>query len=453
MTALGSSDAEGTIAAIATGVGGALAIVRLSGPDAVAIAGAMWGGQTVLSRLPLRRLTPGVITDAAGRVLDHVLAVRFEAPASYTGETSVEFHCHGGRLVARTVLDRAFALGARPAAPGEFTRRAFLNGKMDLTQAEAVADIVSAGSALALRVAEAQLQGRFGERVRTLWSRLGWVRTEIEARLDFPEEPLDLAEPAELADILAAQEAEVARLLETRRAGDILRHGVRLVIAGPPNTGKSSLMNAILGRDRAIVTPVPGTTRDTLEENISLRGIPICLIDTAGLRDTADEVERQGIGRTEASLSQAGVVLWVMDGTAPLPAQASPRPIRNAPVIRVINKTDLLSAAARQNLPADAVPVSALTGAGLEELSARIERTVWEQPPGDGDLAINERHAFHLERCLQALRDASGALEHAHWDKAGAALQSAEAEVGRVIGKTHSPDILESIFSRFCIGK
>ena len=310
-----------TIAAVATGIGGAISIIRISGPAAETVCSAVWRGKHPLAELPARVMMLGQIIDHTGQPLDQAFLVRFPAPASYTGEPMVELHCHGGAIIAAAVLRTLFTAGVRPAEPGEFTRRAFLNGKMDLTQAEAVADLIAAKTEQAVRLAQNQLQGRLGKQVSVIEKGILDLLSEGEGQVDFPEEHLTFRSGAQQESLYAACLDAVDGLLGSAREGEIFRHGVKVVIAGPPNVGKSSLLNAILGRDRAIVTPLPGTTRDTLEETVNIRGIPVCLVDTAGLRQTDDLIEKEGIARTHAGIQTAHLVLWVMDGAKPLSGQ------------------------------------------------------------------------------------------------------------------------------------
>lgn len=452
--------AEPVIAAIATALGGAIAIIRVSGAGAVAVAQRLWQGQPALAALPPRVLTLGRVGDAAGQPMDRVLAVRFAATASYTGEPMVEFQAHGGAAGARAILAALYAAGARPAAPGEFTRRAFLNGRLDLTQAEAVADLIAANSRLALRQAELSLEGRFGAGVRTLRQAVTGLAAEVEARLDFPEEPLAVTAPAELAASAGRLAAAGRTQAGRRRWGDLLRHGAQVVLAGPPNAGKSSLLNVILGRDRALVTPVPGTTRDTLEELVEIRGLPVWLVDTAGLRQTDEPVERAGIDRTRAHIAAANLTLWILDAGQPLAGQwpelGPGQEVRH--FLPVINKSDLgvppLPAA--WPFAASPVAVSALTGAGLEDLEQAMAAALGRAAGGgEGrDLpAPNARQSELLIRAATALEDAAAGLAAEQWETAAVPLGEAASHLGQILGLTHSPDLLDTIFSRFCIGK
>ncbi len=314
---------EDTIAAVSTAFGeGAIAVLRLSGPRAIAIAGGIFRSRVPVAELQARTQQFGRIVESA-QVLDEVLLCVHRAPVSYTGEDVVEIQCHGGILVTRRILDLLLARGARAAEPGEFTQRAFLNGKMDLTQAEAVMDLIRAQTDLALRAATGQLEGRLGRQIVALRAELLGILAHVEAHIDFPDEDIDPATGAALLERIDAAREEVARLLGTADQGRILREGLRTVIYGEPNAGKSSLLNRLLGYERAIVSHLPGTTRDTLEEVVNLRGIPVRLIDTAGIRASDDHLENAGIERTRQVLSSAGLILQVADASMP-PTGASP---------------------------------------------------------------------------------------------------------------------------------
>lgn len=313
---------EDTICAPATAVGGAVALLRLSGPQSVAIASRLWRGRSSLAELAPRVLTLGQLCQTSGEVIDReCLAVRMPGPHSYTGEDVVELHCHGGVLCAQLALRALLAAGCRLADPGEFSKRAFLNGRMDLTQAEAVADLIRAGSEAALQLANRQLDGNFGRRITKFYDDLLFLLSEIESRLDFPEEDLEWQSVPRLTEQLREIQQQLERSAASRRQGEILRGGIKLAIAGAPNVGKSSLLNAILGQERAIVSDIPGTTRDSIEVPVSIRGIPIHLIDTAGIRHGGDTIERIGIERTRKNLAVADLILWVMDASLPLSSQ------------------------------------------------------------------------------------------------------------------------------------
>lgn len=448
-----------TIAAIASGLGGAVAVIRVSGNSAVAVADHCWSGAKPLTDAAARTMMLGSIQDNDGACIDRVMAVKFTAPASYTGENMVEIHCHGGPLSARDVLLQLLQQGARHAEAGEFSKRAFLNGKMDLTQAEAVADIINAHSRMALHLANRQLTGLLGNRLEQLRKNLVDVLSETESRLDFPEEDLNWSSPEEVLKTLEEVRGEIRKLLQTRREGEILREGVRVVIAGPPNVGKSSLLNTLLGRERAIVTHIPGTTRDTLEELAHVRGIPVRLIDTAGIREAEDLVEKTGIERSVSSITAAQIVLWLCDAEQPLAEQTYPYTLEEAPapVIQVINKCDKLSEwPAEESAPnkTDAVHISAVKGKGVEKLFDAIETAVWNNPhPTEPETAVSARHAALLDTAEEEIKEGLAHCQAENWELLAVHLRSAVDAVGRITGQTASPDVLENIFARFCIGK
>lgn len=449
--------ATSTIAAIATGLGGGIAIIRLSGPAARTLAAAVW---RPLRPAPwrARRLVLGTVLDAAGRPADQCLAVLMPGPHSYTGEDVVELHCHGGTLVARTVMGLLLAAGAQPAAPGEFTRRAFLNGRLDLTQAEAVLEVIEAHSELALRAAHRQLTGALKTRVEQLHAALVAILAELESRLDFVDENLDWTARPAVAASLQAVATDLAALLAQRQAGEVLREGLRLVLAGAPNAGKSSLLNLLVGRERAIVTPIPGTTRDLLEEPAHLRGIPVRLIDTAGLHDRpADEVEAIGMARGVEAIRGARLVLWVVDATRPAAEQTlDPAWLSGKDLLVVLNKSDLAPAATPPAL-APGVPVIRLcahTGAGLPALLDAIERQVWGGPlTAEPEVTVSARHAAELDRATTAIQAAIALVGDEHDELTAVHLRAALDALGRITGRTLQPDLLDHIFAKFCIGK
>lgn len=447
-----------TICALATAVGGAIAVIRLSGSEAIQVAERVWQGERRLAEAPARQLLLGRLLGSEGEGIDpQCLAVRMPGPNSYTGEDVVELQCHGGALVARLALQALLRQGARHAEPGEFTRRAFLHGKIDLTQAEAVADLIAANSQAAVKLADRQLRGLLGQRISAVDEQLTAILAEIESHLDFPEEDLDWQPPSALASTLVELGRELELLLATRADGEVLRGGISLVIAGPPNVGKSSLLNAILHRDRAIVSEIPGTTRDTIEEMAHIRGIPIRLMDTAGIREGGDIIEQAGISRAREHLLAADLVLWVMDASQPYAGQAWPEwPIRGK-VIPVANKRDKMTGAAMAGLPASApapVYVCALDGGGLEELYTAVEQQVWSNPwAAENEVAVAARHAASLEIAVNDLAAAAPLAASEEWELAAVHLRSAIHECGQITGRTADPDLLGMIFARFCIGK
>lgn len=444
---------EDCIAAIATAVGGAVAVIRLSGRGATELASGCWtsmAGKSLLE-IPPRVLALGEF-HADGKVLDpRCLAVRMPAPNSYTGEDVVEFHCHGGPLCTRAILLALLHAGARSAEPGEFTKRAFLNGKIDLTQAEAVQEMITASSDCALRCAAHQLDGRLGQKVSQWQQSLDDLRAEVESRLDFPEEQLDFRSPQELCETVSAVIVELENLAETAHDGEILRGGATTVIAGPPNAGKSSLLNCILGRNRAIVSEIPGTTRDTIEETVQLHSIPFRLIDTAGIRShSSDAIESAGIERSRLSAEGAQLLLWVTDATKPARSQQIP-PHWNlhGKSIIVANKCDLPNA----NPPAGSIPISATENTGLEELYTAMEQAVLQSPVDSLDIAVSERHAALFRSAVRSLKEALLPLTQEQWEIAAIPLRSAIMDLGVITGKYAAPDVLDTIFSHFCIGK
>lgn len=449
-----------TIAALCTAPGGALAIIRISGPDALEASKRVWTSRKPLSPENPRVLTFGHTLREDGVRGETCMAVFMPGPASYTGEDVVEIQCHGGEYAPRALLERIFRTGfVRCAEPGEFTKRAFLNGKLDLTQAEAVADLISAKSESAGRLAERQLSGALGDRIRSISETLYHLLAEIESRLDFPEENLDWKPCEELLVTIDTVRAELAKLLSGRESSAILRDGVRLVIAGSPNVGKSSLLNRLLGYDRAIVSDIPGTTRDTLRESAGIRGIRVELTDTAGIRENAaDAIEGMGIERSKSSLNLAEIVFWILDATADPAAdlrKLSETVPAQADVIAVWNKTDLLPSGFRP--PAcrhKSVAVSAKTGNGIPELLELFEQSVWKNGDrSEPECAVSLRHARALEEADTALLHTHGEIEHEFYELAASNLRLAVASIASITGESATPDVLEDIFSRFCIGK
>ncbi len=451
-----------TIAAISTPLGeGGLAVVRLSGPRALAIADTCFAPSGRQAPKPSaaasHTLHLGRIT-LAGRVVDEVLLAVMRAPRTYTREDVVEISCHGGLLPAKLVLDAVLAAGARTAEPGEFTKRAFLNGRLDLAQAEAVADLIHSRTELALRAAHEQLAGALSQRVRALRDQLMHVLAHVEAQLDFPDEDIAPETEARLLEHLDDAQEVIRKLLLTAPEGQLLRRGVRAAIVGRPNVGKSSLLNQLLGRDRAIVSPLPGTTRDTIEESANIRGLPIVFIDTAGLRESDDELEREGMRRSRAALDQAELIVHVLDASAPLAAadQRDLAGLASRKRIVVLNKCDLPLAFPADALPADTIRVSCLTGAGIEPLKDRFRDLLWtgQLHVGTDQVTINARHEDALRRAAAALEPARQALRAGvPLDLVALDLRTAVNAVGEIVGQTATEDLLDSIFRQFCIGK
>ncbi len=448
-----------TIAAIATPLGeGGLAVIRLSGPGAFGIAEACFrpAGKTSEKPTAARSHTVhyGKIV-RAGREVDEVLLTVFRAPRTFTREDVVEISCHGGLLPARLTLDALLESGARLAEPGEFTRRAFLNGRIDLAQAEAVADLIHSRTELALAAAREQLAGKLSARINRLRDDMMKILAHIEAHIDFPDEDIQPDTRDTLLKRLRASIDFMDELLRTAEEGQILRRGVRAAIVGRPNAGKSSLLNQLLGRDRAIVSPVPGTTRDTIEETANIRGLPVVLIDTAGLRETSDDVEIEGVKRSRQTLATAEIILHVLDASEPLSPedQTHLEEFSARKRILVRNKIDRPS---RLQMAEPSVGVSCVTGDGIEQLKDAVKNKIWAgEISGEMlQVMINARHQDALRRANAAAARAEEALRaDASLDLVALDLRIAVNAIGEIVGKTTTEDLLDSIFSQFCIGK
>jgi tRNA modification GTPase len=440
---------DDTIAAIATPLGeGGLAVLRVSGPKAFEVADRSFRGNTKPSDAQSHTVHYGhIIRDA--QVIDEVLLTILRAPKTFTAEDTVEISCHGGVLAAKLVLDTLLSNGARLAEPGEFTRRAFLNGRIDLTQAEAVIDLIHSRTDLALRAANQQLAGHLGSRINSLRDSLMLVLAHVEAHIDFPDEDIAPETRDKLLDRLRSALEFIETLLRTAPEGQILRRGIRAAIIGKPNVGKSSLLNRLLGHDRAIVSPIPGTTRDTIEETANIRGIPVVFIDTAGMRESLDSIELEGIRRSRASLEKAELILHVLDQSDPERDQ----PIESSkPVLIILNKSDLPHAFEL----AAAIQISCATGVGLELLKDRIKEVVWSGRAASdmSDVMINSRHEEALQRAKRGISNTIESLESgASIELAAMDLRLAVNAVGEIVGKTTTEDLLDAIFSQFCIGK
>ena len=446
------------IIAIATAPGrGGIGVIRISGPALGAWAEALCG-QTLRPRhahyLPF--------VDRQGETLDEGLALFFPGPHSYTGEDVLELQGHGGPAVLRRVLEDCLARGAeiglRLAQPGEFTQRAFLNDRLDLAQAEAVADLIEASSTAAARSAMASLSGAFSAEIDALAERIVQLRMLVEATLDFPEEEIDFLEKYQAAERLGAVTATLDGVLRTARQGLVLREGLHVVLAGQPNVGKSSLLNALAGDDVAIVTPIAGTTRDRVMQEIHIEGIPLHIVDTAGLRETDDTVERIGIERSWAEIGRAQVILHLQDARHPddpLDADIVRRLPAGVPVLRVWNKVDLLSAIDVSPSDDAPLPISAHTGAGLDALRARLLAIAGWTPGAESPWLARERHVQALETARAHLQAAAGHAAHSDQvlDLFAEELRLAHEALCGITGQFTSDDLLGEIFSRFCIGK
>ncbi|HLS80749.1 MAG TPA: tRNA uridine-5-carboxymethylaminomethyl(34) synthesis GTPase MnmE [Steroidobacter sp.] len=444
-----------TIAAIATPPGrGGVGVVRVSGPRAAQIAAG------VLGRVPEpRRATLGVFKDAAGAPLDTGLALYFPSPASFTGEDVLELQGHGGPVVMDMLLARAVELGARIAQPGEFSQRAFLNDKLDLAQAEAIADLIDSGSAEAARAALRSLQGEFSDAVHSLIEVVTETRMYVEAAIDFPEEEIDFLADRALSDRIAKAIELCTQITARARQGALLREGMTVVIAGRPNAGKSSLLNRLAGYDAAIVTDVPGTTRDVLRERVHLDGMPLHIADTAGLREQADVVEAEGIRRAQQEMTRADRILYVIDATrglddSAIQAETAALPA-TIPVTLVINKIDATCAPARyeQSLP-PRIHMSAATGEGLDLLRAHLKECIGFQGADAGAISARRRHLDALARADAHLHEAQRQLtERRAGELMAEELRLAQQCLGEITGEFTSDDLLGRIFSSFCIGK
>jgi len=477
-----------TIAAIATPLGeGGLAVVRISGAEAFEVADRIFlpVGKNSLTPsaatshtihfgkivrrlhsgtciLPVRSEPDGQDARATIQVIDEVLLAVLRAPRTFTREDTVEISCHGGILPAKLVLDTILENGARLAEPGEFTRRAFLNGRIDLAQAEAVADLIHSRTELALAAANEQLAGKLSQRINQLRDDLMKTLAHVEAHIDFPDEDISPDTKAQLLKRLENGIAFMDELLRTANEGQILRRGIRAAIVGRPNAGKSSLLNQLLGHDRAIVSPIPGTTRDTIEETANIRGLPVVFIDTAGLREGRDEIEVEGIRRSRETLEKAELILHVLDASEPLTGADENYLAEFAGKKRIVvrNKTDL---PIRLELPpqlithhSSLITVSCLSGQGIEALKDAIKNLVWSGQIEAGMLQvmINSRHQEALGRARAgAMRTLDALREDATLELVALDLRITVNAVGEIVGKTATEDLLDSIFSQFCIGK
>ncbi len=470
---------EDTICAMATPMGGAIALVRVSGADAVAIVDGVFspaGNGRPLRLRDTHTICHGTIVDSGGAVVDEVLASIFRAPRSYTGEDSVELSCHGSPYIMGTVMRILLAAGCRQATPGEFTMRAFMNGRMDLAQAEAVADVIASESAAAHRMAMGQMRGGFSRELSDLRGRLLELTSLLELELDFGDhEDLEFAPRDELLGTAARIEESISRLERSFEAGNAVRNGIPVVIAGRANVGKSTLLNALLGDDRAIVSDTPGTTRDTIEETLDIEGVTYRIIDTAGLRQARDSVEGMGIERSLRKLGQARIVLWVVDasdpGAARLDGLGDALPgLEGKRLIVVWNKVDIASEGALARMGEGCVPpalassarearvigVSAKRGDRIDELKSLIASDRSLSAALSGDVVVtNARHHEALRRALPAIvRVRRGLADGASQDLLAQDLRECVRLLGEVLGdEITSAEVLESIFSRFCIGK
>ena len=443
-----------TIVAIASPLGrGAVGVIRISGSDVPRVAVALLG---TLPEPRVARLR--CFHDADGTALDEGLALYFPAPASFTGEHVLELQGHGGAFILDRVLRRVLGMGVRMARPGEFSERAFLNGKMDLAQAEAVADLIDAGTTAAARAAVRSMQGEFSTRIRELQSQLTELRVYVEAAIDFPDEEIDFLEGAALQDRLSRVFAGFESITAAARQGALLREGLNVVIAGSPNAGKSTLLNRLVGDEVAIVTNLPGTTRDVLRQQVHFDGLPVNLIDTAGLRAAADVVEEEGIRRAKFEMQRADRTLYVLDATLGSAVSASdlahlPPAV---PVVFVMNKIDLLGIAPRMDSHAGFARIflSAQTGAGIELLRDHLKLSAGYRDADSGALSARRRHLDALRRARELAESAAATLRDTHAAELFAEdLRLAQRNLSEITGDFTSEDLLGEIFGSFCIGK
>lgn len=448
-----------TIVAISTpnGVGG-IAVIRLSGEDVGEIVARCWKGACVADMKSHTAHLGKVVYDN-GEVLDEVVLTLFRAPNSFTGEDVVEISCHGSKWIQREIVNLFVSKGARPAEGGEFTRRAFINGRIDLAKAEGIADLIAASSKAAQRLAMQQVGGSFSRRLNELRGKLIELASLLELELDFSEEDVEFADRNRLRELCGEIRGEMSRLSCSYASGRVLKEGVPVVIAGAPNAGKSTLLNYLLGEDKAIVSDVPGTTRDTIEDSIELDGILYRFIDTAGLRDTEDVVEKIGIERTEKRLEEASIILWLIDSSATdvatRMAEIDSRILDHSGVcnIKVMTKSDLSNP--ERGIEDDFISISSKTGDGIDELTQRMKEYVTEQLEGEEEVIVtNSRHYYELIQGLEALdRVELGLASGESIVFISQDLREVLTHLGSITGTISTPDLLTSIFQNFCIGK
>ncbi len=457
---------EDTIAAVATAVGeGGIGIVRVSGSKALAIADKLFcsfAGKEIIG-IHSHHVLYGSISDGiTGELIDEAMLLIMRGPHSYTCEDIVEFQCHGGVVPLRRVLEATLVAGARLAEPGEFTKRAFLNGRLDLTQAEAVIDVIRAKTDASLTVAVNHLSGKLSQRITGIRNDLLHMIAHLEAAIDFPEEDIESVSAAKVQEWIEPVIIQIGKLLASSHSGIILREGLKTVIIGKPNVGKSSLLNALLKEQRAIVTAIPGTTRDSIEEYVSVRGIPLKIIDTAGIRETQDIVEKLGVEKSRELIKAADLILVILDGSAPLTSE-------DQQVIRLtsdykgfilLNKADLPAVMAYHDVEKLAgdwpiLPLSLATGEGLEKLEEQIVEEVYSgQISAEADYVNNVRHVHCLQQAEKQLQDALAAIKQGlPIDCIVIDLRGAWEVLGEIIGDTVGEDLIDQIFSQFCIGK
>jgi len=449
------------IAAIATPIGeGGIAVVRVSGKNAIALVNEAFEGAD-LTKQESHTVHFGKIVNGDGRAVDEVLVTLFHSPRSYTGEETAEISCHGGVLVTQAVLERMLELGIRSAEPGEFTQRAFLNGKMELSQAEAVADLIHAKSRKAMDAAHQQLEGRLGEHIGQFRQQIIDATAMVELELDFVEEDVEFANKEELEELLTDLDSEIDSLLATYETGRLVKHGVRTVFIGRPNAGKSTLLNTLVGKDRAIVTEIAGTTRDTIDVDWSYEGLLFRLIDTAGLRETSDTVEAEGVRRSQKAFEEADLVVYLKDLSVGLEEVERKeiaefqKKAADTPFMLVGTKSDIARPVEDERLEYD-LKISALENERIEELKKLMKQRALENKHYDASslLVTSSRHRDALLKAQEHVRSALEGLEKGMTgDFLSIDLRAALRELGTITGEITTEDVLDSIFSRFCIGK
>ncbi len=454
---------EDTIAAIATPLGqGGIAIIRISGENAVSIGDNVFRSLSKatkhLSSAKSHTIHYGHIVHN-DQLIDEVMVSIMRSPATFTREDIIEINCHGGMQTTKSVLDAVLDAGARLATPGEFTKRAFIHGRIDLTQAEAVSDLINARTNLALNAANEQLAGKLSKRIDQLRDDTMQVLAHIEAHIDFPDEDIEPDTMDGLVQRLKTAKLLIDQLLATANDGQLIRKGIRVAIIGRPNAGKSSLLNQLLGHDRAIVSNIAGTTRDTISEEAQIRGIPVVFIDTAGLQETDDKVEQEGVNRSRASLNQADLILHVIDASEPLTSDSklTLTELADRNCIVVLNKNDLSPELDHSNINScHTISVSSITGNGIESLKDAIRVSVWDGEVTSEmlEVMINSRHQEALNRAKTSLEAALSQLQSGlTLDLIAVDLRISTNAIGEIVGKTTTEDLLDSIFSSFCIGK
>lgn len=451
-----------TIAAIATAYGeGGIGIVRISGPESLNILKKIFSGKGSMRN---RRMTFGIISDPDnGNIIDEVLAVYMKGPGTYTGEDTVEINCHGSMISLKKTLALVLKCGALLAEPGEFTKRAFLNGRMDLSQAEAVIDVIKAKTDKSFDVAMSQMEGSLSGSIAKIREKMLDVLVDMTVNIDYPDEDIEQMTYEKLISDLRYVEEKIKKLLDTAGSGRMIKEGIRIAIVGRPNVGKSSLMNSLLRQSRAIVTDIPGTTRDTIEEVVSIRGLPVCLIDTAGIRDTENAIERIGIEKTKEAFNKADFIIYIIDGSTPLTSEDNEimEYIGGREALVLINKTDLRTVAntekIKNKLPnGDILATSLIRGEGISEIEDTIEDLVYggKITAGESVIVNNIRHEDLLRRAKQSVDDAISMAERGEaLDIIDIDVKRAYDDLGEITGETVSDDIISEVFSRFCLGK